>query len=81
MIKVYETKEEKKAAFKRSVGLRKVWEDLTSGRLTSLNDRGTILSISLSNGIDFLAYRSKQKITIYAGVFQYVFFYLCYRTG
>ena len=77
MIKVYETKEEKKAAFKRSVGLRKVWED----RLTSLNDRGTILSISLSNGIDFLAYRSKQKITIYAGVFQYVFFYLCYRTG
>ena len=64
MIKVYETKEEKKAAFKRSVGLRKVWEDLTSGK-----------------GIDFLAYRSKQKITIYAGVFQYVFFYLCYRTG
>ena len=56
MIKVYETKEEKKAAFKRSVGLR--------NRLTSLNDRGTILSISLSNGIDFLAYRSKQKITI-----------------
>ena len=53
MIKVYETKEEKKAAFKRSVGLRKVWEDLTSGK-----------SISLSNGIDFLAYRSKQKITI-----------------
>ena len=27
MIKVYETKEEKMAAFKRSVGLRKVWED------------------------------------------------------
>ena len=33
MIKVYETKEEKKAAFKRSVGLRKVWEDLTSGKM------------------------------------------------
>ena len=34
MIKVYETKEEKKAAFKRSVGLRKVWEDLTSGKMS-----------------------------------------------
>lgn len=34
MIKVYETKEEKKAAFMRSVGLRKVWEDLTSGKMT-----------------------------------------------
>lgn len=34
MIKVYETKEEKKAAFKRSVGLRKVWEDLTSGNMS-----------------------------------------------
>ena len=34
MIKVYETKEVKKAAFKRSVGLRKVWEDLTSGKMS-----------------------------------------------
>ena len=34
MIKVYETKEEKKAAFMRSVGLRKVWEDLTSGKMS-----------------------------------------------
>ena len=34
MIKVYETKEEKKAAFKRSIGLRKVWEDLTSGKMS-----------------------------------------------
>jgi len=34
MIKVYETKEEKMAAFKRSVGLRKVWEDLTSGKMS-----------------------------------------------
>ena len=34
MIKVYETKEEKKAAFMRSVGLRKVWQDLTSGKMS-----------------------------------------------
>lgn len=34
MIKVYETKEEKKAAFMQSVGLRKVWEDLTSGKMS-----------------------------------------------
>ena len=34
MIKVYETKEEKKAAFMRSVGLRKVWKDLTSGKMS-----------------------------------------------
>ena len=34
MIKVYETKEEKMAAFKRSIGLRKVWEDLTSGKMS-----------------------------------------------
>lgn len=34
MIKVYETKEEKLAAFKKSVALRKVWEDLTSGRMS-----------------------------------------------
>lgn len=34
MIKVYETKEEKQAAFMRSVGLRKVWEDLTSGKMS-----------------------------------------------
>lgn len=34
MIKVYETKEEKKAAFKRSIGLHKVWEDLTSGNMS-----------------------------------------------
>lgn len=34
MIKVYETKEEKKAAFKHSIGLRKVWEDLTSGNMS-----------------------------------------------
>lgn len=34
MIKVYETKEEKKAAFKRAVNLRKVWEDLTSGKMS-----------------------------------------------
>lgn len=34
MIKVYKTIEEKKAAFKRSVGLRKVWEDMTSGKMS-----------------------------------------------
>ena len=34
MIKVYETKEEKLQAFKKSIGLRKVWEDLTSGRMS-----------------------------------------------
>ena len=34
MIKVYESKEEKKAAFMRSVGLRKVWQDLTSGKMS-----------------------------------------------
>ena len=34
MIKVYETKEEKQAAFMRSVSLRKVWEDLTSGKMS-----------------------------------------------
>ena len=35
MIKVYETKEEKKAAFKKkAVRLRKVWEDLTSGKMS-----------------------------------------------
>ena len=34
MIKVYETKEEKKVAFMCSVGLRKVWEDLTSGNMS-----------------------------------------------
>ena len=40
MIKVYETKEEKKAAFKRSVGLRKVWEDLTSGSFDEFKRQG-----------------------------------------
>ena len=34
MIKVYETKEEKLQAFKKSIGLRKVWEDLTSGKMS-----------------------------------------------
>ena len=34
MIKLYETKEEKVAAFKRSLGLRKVWNDLTSGKMS-----------------------------------------------
>ena len=34
MIKVYETKEEKMAAFKRSIGLHKVWEDLTSDNMS-----------------------------------------------
>ena len=34
MIKVYETKEEKKAVFKQSIGLRKVWESLTFGELS-----------------------------------------------
>lgn len=34
MIKVYETTEEKKAAFMRSVALRKVWQDLTSGKMS-----------------------------------------------
>lgn len=34
MIKVYESKEEKLMAFKKSVGLRKVWEDLTSGNMS-----------------------------------------------
>lgn len=34
MIKVYETVEEKKEALKRSLGLRKVWEDLTSGKMS-----------------------------------------------
>ena len=42
MIKVYETKEEKKAAFKRSVGLRKVWEDLTSGKAYRSKQKITI---------------------------------------
>ena len=39
MIKVNETKEEKMAAFKRSVGLRKVWEDLTSVRCRLTNNK------------------------------------------
>lgn len=34
MIKFYETREEMLEAFKKSVALRKVWEDLTSGRMT-----------------------------------------------
>ena len=34
MIMVYENKEEKMAAFRRSVGLRKVWSDLTSGKMS-----------------------------------------------
>ena len=34
MIKFYETHEEMLEAFKKSVALRKVWEDLTSGRMT-----------------------------------------------
>lgn len=34
MIKVYESKEEKLMAFKKSIALRKVWEDLTSGRMS-----------------------------------------------
>lgn len=34
MIKVYETKEEKLQAFKKSIGLRRVWEDLTSGKMS-----------------------------------------------
>lgn len=34
MIKVYESKEEKLLAFKKSIALRKVWEDLTSGRMS-----------------------------------------------
>ena len=34
MIKVYETKEEKTMAFKRSVSLHKVWKDLTSGKMS-----------------------------------------------
>lgn len=34
MFKVYKTREEKLEAFKKSVALRKVWDDLTSGRMT-----------------------------------------------
>ena len=34
MIKVYESKEEKLMAFKKSIDLHKVWEDLTSGKMS-----------------------------------------------
>jgi hypothetical protein len=34
MVKVYESKEEMAAAFKKSASLRKVWKDLTSGKMS-----------------------------------------------
>ena len=34
MIKVYETTEEKKAAFKKAVELRSVWQNLVSGKIS-----------------------------------------------
>ncbi|MDO4310994.1 MAG: hypothetical protein Q4C43_09815 [Prevotella sp.] len=57
MIKFYETREEMLEAFKKSVALRKVWEDLTSGRMTfedfkkqlQHSNNGGMIQISLSN--------------------------------